>query len=249
MKVTAVILTKNEESNIKRCLDSLAWVDEVVVVDDFSSDSTTKIAKNYGAKIYERELSENFANSRNFGISKSSNDWILFVDADEIISSDLAMGIKTIKPSGKTAYLVKRNDHLWGRELRHGDVKNVWITRLVKKNTGMWERRVHEVWISNSSSKMDKLAGEIKHFPHSNVGEFVESVRKYALLHAKVLHKQGVKSSIWQVILYPVGKFMYNYFIKLGFLDGTVGFVHAMMMSFHSFIARSMLLMTQNEAS
>lgn len=249
MKVTAVVLTKNEERNIKRCLNSLVWADEVVVVDDFSSDRTTKIAKIYGAKIYERELSENFADSRNFGISKSSNNWILFVDADEVVSSDLAMEIKAIKISSKTAYLVKRSDYLWGRELKYGDVKNVWIIRLVKKNTGMWRRRVHEVWVSNNDSKADKLSGKIRHFPHQRVGEFVESVRKYALLHAKVLQEQKVEASIWQVILYPVGKFMYNYFIKLGLLDGTAGFIHAMMMSFHSFIARSELLITQNEAS
>ena len=249
MKITAVILTKNEEKNIQKCIESLACIDEVVIIDDYSYDNTVKIAKKNGAKIYKRELSGNFADSRNFGLESASNEWVLFIDTDEIVSQELALEIMKLETTDMFGYAIKRIDHLWGRELKHGDVGNVWLTRLVKKNTGKWERKVHEVWKSNDSSKTSKLRGVINHYPHQTISEFVERIRSYALLHAKVLEDQGIRVSIWQVVLYPVGKFLYIYIIKLGLLDGTAGFVHAMMMSFHSFIARSELLVQQNEAS
>ena len=249
MKVTAVILTRNEENNIQKCIKSLAWVDEVVVIDDYSHDNTAKVAEQCGAKIYLRKLNSNFAAARNYGQGKSSNEWVLFIDADEIVINEIENEIAKLESADMFAYAIKRIDHLWGKELKHGDVANTWIVRLIKKDTGKWERYVHEVWMSKDSSKTSRLRGVINHYPHQTINEFVESIRSYSLLHTKVLKEQGVKASIWQVVFYPVGKFVSNYFIKLGLLDGTAGFVHAMMMSFHSFIARSELLVQQNEAS
>jgi len=250
MKITVAILAHNEEKNIRKCLESflsLPWVGEIVVIDDYSVDETVKIAEDLGAKIYKRKLAGDFAAARNYTLSKSLYDWTLFVDSDERISSELADEISRLELLKQSGYSIKRVDHLWGKSLRYGDVSNVWLTRLVKKGTGKWERRVHEVWIGKEKAKIGRLSGVINHYPHQSVGEFIESVRKYALLHSRALQAQGKVTNVCEVIFYPVGKFILNYLVKLGLLDGTAGFVHAMIMSFHSFIARAELLIADEK--
>jgi len=256
--LSAVVLTKNEEKNIERCLKSLDFVDEIVVVDDYSSDNTlnqiSKIKKQNDKskfKIFQRKLNSDFAEQRNFGMQKASGEWVLFLDADEEVPDGLKEEIKeviryaSLERDDLVGFYIKRRDYFWGREVKFGEVLKVrrkGILRLIKKGFGKWRGKVHEkLEIGNWKLEVGKLKNFINHYPHSTIKEFLHEVNFYSSLRAGELFEQGKKTNILAIIFYPLLKFILNYFIYLGFLDGPTGFVYAFMMSFHSFLVRGKL--------
>jgi len=258
-----VILTKNEEKNIVRCLESLDFCDEVIAVDDFSEDKTVEKIKNQRSKvksnktnikIYQRELNGDFAGQRNFAMGKASNEWVLFIDADEEATYELQKEIKKYfidndpATGGMTkidAFYLRRRDFFWGRELKWGEtvkVRDKGLIRLVKKNSGKWEGNVHEEYkVKSQKSKVKSLNNYLNHYPHQSVREFLQEINFYSSVRAKELFEEGKRTNIFEIIFLPPGKFLLTYFIKLGFLDGPAGFSYAFMMSFHSFLVRSKL--------
>lgn len=242
--ISVVILTKNEETNIVDCLESIAWCDEIIVVDDFSTDRTLQVIKNFNprVKIFQHELQEDFSAQRNFGLSKAKGEWILFVDADERPSNSLkgeimdCVSSKNIEFSG---FYIKRRDILWGKELKHGETGNIKLLRFAKKNTGVWHGRVHEVW--KISGNLGNFKMPLLHYPHQTIGNFLREINYYTDLRAKELYDSGIRTNFYKIVLYPKAKFFLNYFLKLGFLDGVEGLVFAIMMSFHSFLVRAKL--------
>ncbi len=240
--ISAVILTKNEEKNITACLESLSWCDEIVVIDDNSTDKTVDIAKKKGVRVYVHALENNFSEQRNFGLEKATGDWVLFVDADERISSALWYEImaNTNTPlDGYSGFYLKRQDSMWGKVLQHGETSNVKLLRLAKKDAGSWEGKVHEAW--KVQGKKLTLKNPLMHYPHQSVNEFLQEINYYTDLRAEELYNKKIKTSWWSIILFPKVKFVSNYVIKLGFLDGLPGLVFALMMSFHSFLVRGKL--------
>ena len=251
MKLTAIILTKNEEKNIERCLRSVDFCDEVIIVDDFSEDKTIKqvhkvlkVHKVY--KVFQRRLNGNFAGQRNFGMEKAKYEWILFIDADEEVSDELKKEIVSLLHGSTdqeiTAYYLKRRDFWWGRELKYGEIKKnrqVGLIRLIRKKSGKWLGHVHEEFRTNKT--VGQLKSYLNHYPHQSVRDFLNDVNFYSSLRAKELYQQGRKTSIFAIIFYPLGKFLLTYIIKLGFLDGPAGFAYSFFMSFHSFLVRAKL--------
>lgn len=240
--VSAVVLTRNEEKNIERCLKSLSWCEEIIVVDDYSEDGTPDIAKKLDATVYSHHLNDNFSAQRNFGLGVVKNDWVLFVDADEIVTPALRDEIsqKTEDRKLKTAgFFLARRDILWGRELKHGETGNVRLLRLARKKAGKWRRRVHETW--EVSGATQTLKNPLLHYPHQSLREFVSDVDRMSTLHAQALKEQGVRSNVLKILFWPPAKFFYNWVFKLGFLDGGPGFLVAAVMSFHSFLSWSKL--------
>lgn len=246
MNLTAVVLTKNEENIIEGCLKSLSFADEIIVVDDSSTDRTREIAKRLGAKVFKRDLEDDFASQRNYGLEKSGNDWVLFVDADEKVSKNLSKEIGKViqdKKGGFLAYYIQRIDVVFGKKLKHGETGNIKLLRLAKKNVGKWKREVHEVW--DVKGEAGYLVNPIYHYPHRTMRNYVENINYWSRLHAQANYKEGKKSSLFKIIFYPFAKFMNNWILKLGFLDGTVGTIVALMMSFHSFLAWGELWLLQ----
>lgn len=246
--ISAVVLTKNEEKNIAECLKSLTWCDEVIVVDDYSKDDTRAKCQNSDVKcqVFQRHLSDDFAAQRNFGLEKARGEWVLFVDADERISPALASEIQHTTNNiqqREDGFYLKRRDFIWGKELKHGEVGNVRLLRLAKKGVGKWKKRVHEVW--DVKGKTSMLENPILHYPHQTLREFVAEVESYSTLHAKTHLEEGRRSSVLKIVFYPIFKFLDNWGLKFGFLDGTPGFLVAKMMSFHSFLAWSKLWLMQ----
>ncbi|KKP65996.1 MAG: Glycosyl transferase family 2 [Candidatus Roizmanbacteria bacterium GW2011_GWA2_35_19] len=246
MNISAVVLTRNEVKNIKKCLDSLDFCEEIIIIDDFSTDKTTEIIQNLKSKvkIYSRKLGGDFAAQRNFGLSKAKSDWILFLDADEEITPELKKEIaNNIKSENSTeAFFLKRRDYFWGRELRHGELAKVTskgLIRLVKKDSGKWMGNVHEVFHTARNCKT--LNGHINHYPHPTLSEFIKDINKYSTLRAHELQRRGYETNLFKIVFMPIIKFIFNYFIMLGFLDGAAGFTYSFMMSFHSFLVRSKL--------
>lgn len=241
MNITGIILSKNEELVIKECLESLSWCNEVIVVDDNSTDKTASIAQNTGVKVYTHSLENDFAAQRNFGLEKAKNEWVLFVDADERVSPALSFEIQQmlLTSLGENGFFIKREDFIWGKKLKYGEAGNMYLLRLAKKNAGKWIGEVHEKW--EIKGKIGKLQNPLLHYPHQSLSEFLTEINFYTDLRAKSLHKKGVKSSGIQIILYTKAKFFINYFLRLGFLDGIEGLLCALLMSLHSFLVRSKL--------
>ncbi|MBI2590585.1 MAG: glycosyltransferase family 2 protein [Candidatus Blackburnbacteria bacterium] len=242
--ISAVVLTNNEERNITECLKCLKWCDEIVVIDDYSEDKTTQIASKFGAKIYQRHLENDFGQQRNFGLQKAKGEWVLFVDADERISAELAAEIqKAITNHAYSGFSFRRADVLWGRRMFHGEPGSVRLLRLAKKGAGKWSRRVHEVWDIDGATEL--LRSPLLHYPHQTFAEFLTDIDYYSTLHAQANFEEGKRSSILKFIIFPKLKFLQNYIFKMGFLDGVQGFIVAMMMSFHSYLAWGKLWLLQ----
>ena len=243
--ISAVCLTKNEEKNIKECLKTLEWCDEIVIIDDYSKDQTIKLIEQIGSigqktKIFQRHLNNDFTAQRNFGLEKAKGEWVLFVDADERVTPKLAREIGGIGEfEGIEGFFIRRRDFLFGKWLGHGETGNIKLVRLAKKNKGKWIRPVHETWQING--RIGELTNPLLHYPHQAIGEFLGDINYYTNLNARVFYDQKIHSSWWQIIFYPSAKFVNNYFFKLGFLDGIPGLLSAIFMSFHSFLTRAKL--------
>lgn len=243
--ISVVILTKNEEKNIADCLQSLRWCDEIIVVDDYSTDNTEKIATGLSLKqliFYKHSLNGNFGESRNFGLKKAKCEWVLFIDADERVSTSLQYEIvSSINSSieNYNGYFLHRVDELWGKELRFGEAGNISLLRLGRKGSGEWKGVVHEVW--DIKGRTGTLKNPLLHHPHQSVSEFLSEINYYTDLRASELWHKKVKVSMPDVLFYPAVKFIQNYFLKQGFRDGIPGLIVAIMMSFHSFLVRGKL--------
>ena len=247
--ITSVILTKNEDKNIKKCIESVKWCDEIIIIDDNSTDKTLEIAKKYNVKIFFHSLDNDFSAQRNFGISKAKNEWVLFVDSDEIISDALAFEISnaiTLKDQSLRSFngfYIKRSDFMWGKRLMHGETGNISLLRLARKNKGLWKGMTHEKW--EITRPVGRLVNPLLHFPHTTLEEFLREVNFYTDIRAQELKTKKTKVFFWSIVFYPVGKFLINFIFKKGFMDGMQGLIFAIVMSFHSFLVRSKLWLKQ----
>ena len=239
--ITAIILTKNEEQNIVDCLEALSFCSERIVIDDNSTDRTRELARMNGATVVKHALDLDFSGQRNFALSLAREGWIIFIDADERVSPELAEEIKDAVGSGSdyVGFFIQRIDKMFGKTLRFGDVHNLKLLRLARKGVGRWEGKVHERWYVNGKTGI--LENSLNHEPHKNIKEFLKEINFYTTLRAKELYEKKSNASFFSIIFYPKGKFFCTFFIKRGFLDGTPGFVLSLMMSFHSFLVRGKL--------
>lgn len=238
--LAAIVLTHNEEEIIKTCLDSLSFCDQIVVVDDGSTDNTVKIAEKIGVTVLEHIWTGDYSAQRNWTLGQVKSSWILFVDADEIVSPKLAQEIQSaIKKAEFKGFFLPRIDYTWGRKLKHGDVGGVKLLRLARRGAGQWQGRVHETW--NIEGSVGTLKNPIYHHPHADLADFLKRINSYSSIKAKEFYDQGRRINIWEIVLGPVARFIYLYIFKLGFLDGTPGFIHAMTMSFYAYLVAGKL--------
>ncbi|MBI5620575.1 glycosyltransferase family 2 protein [Candidatus Gottesmanbacteria bacterium] len=251
MHISAVVLTHNDAPILDRCLKSLTWCDEVIIVDDESIDGTVTLAKKMGAKTYMHPLNDDFAAQRNFGLTKAKNEWVLFVDSDEVVQTKLHQEITMKTQQCAMAqkcvgFYLRRKDYWGGRWLLHGETGNVKLLRLARKDVGRWVQPVHETW--RVRGPVGELVHPLLHYPHQNVAQFLTEINHYSTLYARYLYTQGLREPAWYVVGKPAAKFLLNYVVRLGFLDGTAGIVVAIMMSFHSFLVRGKLWQLHNNS-
>jgi len=243
MHITAVILTKNEELKLERAIRSVQFCKEILVLDDHSTDRTAAVAAGLGAVVIPYHVGENFAQARNFAMDRAHNEWVLFLDADEIISKELAHEIAHLDSNTdafSTAWALPRRDFFWGHELRFGETaaaRKRGIIRLVKRGNGRWIGRVHEVFVQ--FGRVGKLNGYIDHYPHDTVSAFIHDINTYSSLRAAELYDTQRAVSTLEMVFVPFFKFIYTYFILMGFRDGAPGFIYSFVMAFHSFLVRS----------
>lgn len=240
--ITAIVLTHNSEESIKRTLSGLRWCDERIVMDDFSTDKTVMIVKQFKAKVITRHLAGDFSSQRNYALKQARGNWVLFVDSDEVVGDALQQEIlRVVENPNVAGYYLKRTDYFYGKALRYGETASVRLLRLAKRDAGRWERPIHEVWkIDGPTATLNE---PLLHYPHPDVAQFLKEINWYSTLNAKLLFTEKKREPVWYVVIYPSAKFFVNYVWKLGFLDGMPGVIVAMMMSFHSFLTRAKLQM------
>ncbi len=244
--ISAVILAKDEEANIEDCIKSLRFCSEIIVIDDESMDDTANIAKRMGAIVYEHSLNNDFAAQHNYGLQKATKKWVLSVDADERVSRNLAVEITQLVNDlilPYSGFTIRRIDEIWGKRILHGECGNIRLLRLVKKGSGEWKRAVHETYQSKESTY--ELKNPLMHYPHQTLHEFIADVDRMSTIHARANREEKKRSNIFKIIFFPPLKFIWNYFFKMGFRDGTQGFMIAAIMSFHSYLAWSKLWLLQ----
>ena len=245
--LSLLLLTHNSSSNPKKLwtwLDKCLKINEIVAVDDNSTDDTVKILKSFESKdrkilIQSRGLANNFSDQRSFGLKYATNDWIFWLDSDELPSPELIKFLNHFEPQPNFAYSLPRLDHFLGRQLKHGETASLRFTRIFNKSHGKFLGTVHETW--QTSDKIIFINHPIFHYSHPSFYSLMEKINFYSDIRAQELYRQKIHTNLFQIIFYPLGKFLYSYIVRLGFLDSVPGIVMALSMSFHSFLVRAKL--------
>jgi len=226
--ISAVIITFNEIKNIARCIESLKEVtDEIIVVDSFSADGTYELAVDLGATVVQMPW-EGYAMSKNKGNQMAKNDWILSIDADEVLSSGLIDSINRIEPAEGTVYWLDRLNFYGEKAIRFSGFYPDWKPRLFNKQHVRWEGNfVHESLEIPAGFKKLKLEGKLFHYTYSSAEDHKARMLKYARLSALKMKDQGRKASFISIWISPITRFFISYFIKLGIFDGKEGFLIA----------------------
>lgn len=235
MKISALAITLNEEENVKRYIDSLSFADEIIFVDSFSTDNTKSIAEKYGAVVLQREF-DNFSNQRNFAISQAKNDWIVFFDLDEIITKEVEHEIiKTVnQPNDQVAFYIKRNVFLFNKHIKHGGLQNDKAIRLFNKNFCTYNGHlVHEE--IKVDGKIGFLKNRVDHHSFKNFDHYFCKLNQYSELKANECFNKNKKATVYHFIVRPTYRFLWQYFYRLGILDGAEGFLSAKINSFFVF--------------
>ncbi len=227
-KLSAVIITYNEERNIKRCLDSLTGVaDEIVVVDSFSTDRTEEICKSYNMVKFYKQKWLGYSSQKNYANSLASNELLFSIDADEVVSPELQKSIIRIKETAtpENAYEITRLTNYCGKWIKHSGWYPDKKIRIWFKNEGEWQGVLHEIVKFNNPIKIISLKGDLYHYSYHSISQHIQQIDKFTDIGAKYAFNKGKKSSLFKAIYKSTWKFIRDYFIKLGVLDGYYGFV------------------------
>lgn len=226
-KLSVIIITKNEASRIRHCLESVKFADEIIIVDSESTDNTVEIAREYTDKVFQ-EPWLGFGATKNNALAKATSDWILAIDADEIVSENLRIEIQTLLATTPkfNAYYIPRQSTYCNQALRFGDWKNEKCLRLFKRgNVKFKEVPIHEELI------VDCPKGQLKNYLIHNsfpaMEDVLEKINRYSSLSAKHKFNAGKKSSLVTAITHGIWTFLRGYIFRLGFLDGKRGFLLA----------------------
>lgn len=225
-KISAVIITLNEEKNIERCIASLQGVaDEIVVLDSFSKDATKQICEAYGVKFFERAW-EGYSASKNFANSLASHSWILSIDADEALSPELAESIAKMKEADeeKVVYSFNRITSYCGTWIKHCGWYPDRKVRIFNRASVKWQGDVHETLVIPADFREKHLNGDLLHYSFQSKEELIEQTRKYALIGAKEKFRSGVSVAVWVKFTRSAFRFFRDYFLKTGFLQWPHGF-------------------------
>ena len=236
MKISATIITYNEERNIARAIESLRCADEILVVDSGSSDRTVAIAEKLGARVLDRNWG-GYSDQKNWAADQATNDWILSIDADEAVSEMLEAEIWQLKKNGPTAdaYTMPRLAQYLGRWILHSGWYPDRKIRLYDRRGAKWEGKfVHEGLAVKG--KVESFDGPLLHFTCQSLSEHLRTMDRYTTLAAEQLVEQRAKISLTQLFLKPWWEFNRTYFLKRGFRDGAEGLAIAWMGALYVFL-------------
>jgi glycosyltransferase involved in cell wall biosynthesis len=234
--LSVVVITRNEEDRIRDCLASVAWADEIIVVDAGSEDKTVALAREYTDLVVIRAW-DGFAAQKNFGIERATGAWVLSLDADEQVEDALRDEIRAVMaaPAACAGYRIPRRNIMWGRWIRYGRLYPDWQLRLFRRGRGRFvERAVHES--ASVDGPVGRLAAPLLHRSYRDVGDFLRRADRYATLAADEWARGGRPFRSAQLVFAPVGRFLSMYVVHRGFLDGWRGFLLAVLYAYYVFI-------------
>ncbi len=227
-KLSVILITKNEAANIRACLESVAWADEIIVVDSGSSDDTVAIAHEFTPRVYAHDW-PGFGAQKNRALGYATNEWVFSIDADERVTPELRAAIEAVlrKDDGTcSAYRVSRLSSYCGRFMRHSGWYPDHIVRLFKRNeAGFSDSLVHES--IEVSGQVGKLDGELLHYSYENLEQVLDKANHYSSAAAQMMLQRGKTASLSGAVLRGLWAFMRTYFLRRGFLDGREGFMVA----------------------
>lgn len=238
VKLSAVIITFNEERNIVRCLESLAGIaDEIVVVDSLSTDKTVELCKPFNAIILQHEF-EGYMQQKKWACAQAFNDFILSLDADEVLSSELRNSILEVKNNWQAdGYMFSRLTDYKGKWIRHSGWYPDRKLRLWDRRKGDWSGiNLHESVKMTEDSKVDRLSGDLLHYSYYSTQQHLNQINKFTEIAAKEGVAKGKNTSMFVIIFKSIWKFKRDYIFKLGFLDGSAGFVVCYLSAHTTFI-------------
>lgn len=248
MKLSVAIITFNEEYILKQNLETVQDIaDEIVIVDSFSTDNTPEIAKNFPKVKFIQKKFEGFGTQKNYTIDQCSSEWILFVDADEIIDETCKNHIQNIVNQSKSEYNLYRcvfDNYIFGKKLRFGDNPNK--IKFFRKGHGRYtEDIVHEV--IETKEPVGKLSGRIKHYSIRSISYHIGKLNLYSDKMAQLRNTNHKKSSVFKIVLSPIFRFLWIYIFRLGILDGLGGLYMAASESFYTYLKYMKLYELQNK--
>jgi glycosyltransferase involved in cell wall biosynthesis len=234
--LSAVLITYNTGEQLAPCLRSLAFADEIIVVDSGSDDATRDIARQFGAKVYE-EAWRGFGPQKRFAVDQATHDWVLCIDADEEVSPDLAAAIRAaLRGAQYGAYRMPRSNRFMGRYLRHGEGFPDWSLRLFDRRRAQWsEDSVHEKVIATGPVGRLPERAVLMHHSAESLATYLDKQNRYTSLQADALFRLGARANVWRLLMSPALRFLKFYVLRLGFLDGLPGLVHIAIGCFNSF--------------
>ncbi len=234
-KLSVAIITFNEEKNIARALKSVDFADQIIVVDSLSSDRTVEICKQFSAKTTLREFPGHI-DQKNFALSLTTHDWVLCIDADEVVTDKLKSEILTVLNSDDShaGYKFPRCTFYLGRWIRHSGWYPDYNIRLLDKTRAKWGGvDPHDKIMLDGGCGV--LKGDLLHYPYRDISHHMSTINSYTSIAADRLFKAKKRARITDITLRPLFSFIKKYFIKFGFLDGVAGFVIAVTTAFYTF--------------
>ena len=227
-KLSVIIITKNEAENIRACLESVKWADEIIVVDSGSSDATVEICREFGAQVHEHDW-PGFGMQKNRALSYATNEWVFSLDADERVTADLkAQLIKAMEDGSEDGFYVPRLSQFCGRFIRHSGWYPDYVLRLFKRNKAQFSNdMVHERVILEGAA--GRLSSPLLHYSYINEADVQRKTGQYARAGALQMLKNGKTATFADAPLRAGWAFIRTYCLRLGFLDGIAGFNVAMM--------------------
>ena len=233
-RVSAIVLTLNEERHIAACLDTLLWADELIVLDSFSSDRTVEIARAQGARVEQRPFI-NWADQRTAAMSLASHPWVFFVDADERATAELAAEVRQVIQSDDYAgYWAPRNNYIFGKLVRHTGWSPDYQPRLLNIARCRWDpaRPVHELVTFDGPD--GHLTNRLTHYNYDNIGQFVAKQEFYTGIAAQQLHREGKRARLRSFIGQPAREFVRRFFSLQGYRDGLLGLLLSTLLAYYT---------------
>ena len=238
LPLSVAVIALNAEAQLGELLASVAFADEVLVVDSGSTDGTVALAEARGARVV-RQAWLGFGRQKQFAVAAARNDWVLCLDVDERVTPRLADSIRQALAGGRyKAWRMARRNRFLGAWLSHGEGYPDWSLRLFHRAHAGWSNdEVHEAVLT--TSEVGRLDGDLLHDSAEDVSTYMAKQNRYTTLHAQALYRQGVRAGYARLFVNPAVRFLKFYFLKLGFLDGGPGFAHVVIgcnNTFHKYL-------------
>jgi glycosyltransferase involved in cell wall biosynthesis len=234
--LSVYIITYNEQENIRDCLESVKWADEIIVVDSFSDDKTVEIVRNYTDKVFQRRW-DNIVNQRNFALSLATGDWVFCLDADERLTDNLKEEIlgEISKENACSGYYVKRHTKYLGKWINHCGWYPDYKLRLIRRGRGYHVGHGPHERIVVPDGNCGYLKGKILHYTYKNFSHQIKTIDRFSDEESKQMKKPRWYPLWFCLFFRPLLKFIEVYFLKLGFLDGVQGFIISVASAFYVF--------------